>query len=143
MEYEKKQSRAVARCLECGDRISYGRKDKKFCSEDCKNRHHNHISQASRHMKRRVMAGLEKNYAILDEMVKSGVDNVRLIEVTAMGFNPNFVTSFRKLRSHTESCCFDICYIMTPSRLISISKIQNVCVTLHDFPEREELDEDS
>lgn len=142
MDYEKKHERSVVRCLECGDRINYGRKDKKFCSEDCKNRHHNHISQASRHLKRRVMAGLEKNYAILDELVKSGADNIRLIEVMAMGFNPNYATSFRRLRSHTEFCCFDICYIMTPSRLYSISKIQNVCVTLHDVPDKKGQGED-
>lgn len=142
MDYGKERIRVMPRCLECGDRISYGRRDKKFCSEDCRNRHHNHISQAGRRLKRRVMASLEKNYSILDDLVRSGVESISLTELMIMGFNPGYATSFRKLRSRMEICCFDICYILTPSRLYSISKIQNLCVHLQDVSCKKEHSDD-
>ena len=135
MEYGKKNSRSTSRCLECGDTIAYGRSDKKFCSENCKNRHHNHQSRSSRSLKRRVTAMLERNYEVLDELVRSGIESVRLSDVILMGFNPSYATSFRKLRSHQEYLCFDIRYIMTPSRLCSISKIQNLSLNLQAGPE--------
>ena len=138
MEYGKKNTRNVARCLECGDAIAYGRSDKKFCSEDCKNRHHNHQSRSSRNIRRRVTAMLEKNYEVLDELVRSGIESVRLSDVLLMGFNPLYVTSYRKLRNHQEYLCFDIRYIMTPSRLCSISKIQNLSLNLQAGPEGED-----
>ena len=65
MEYPMKTPRSTPRCLECGDKISYGRSDKKFCCEDCKNRHHNHKVRSSRSVKRRVVSALERNYDIL------------------------------------------------------------------------------
>ena len=123
MEYPKKSQRSTPRCLECGDKISYGRSDKKFCCEDCKNRHHNHIARSSRSVKRRVVSALERNYNILEDLVRSGENAVGLSEVMALGFNPGYATSFKKVGRHQMYECFDITYIMTASRLCAISKI--------------------
>ena len=123
MEYPMKAPRSTPRCLECGDKISYGRSDKKFCCEDCKNRHHNHKVRSSRSVKRRVVSALERNYDILEGVVKSGENAVSLSEVMALGFNPAYATSFRKVGHRQVYECFDIIYIMTASRLCAISKI--------------------
>ena len=128
MEYAKERN--MPRCLECGDEISYGRTDKKFCSEECKNSHHNHQNASARAVKRRVMAALEKNYGILDGLVSSGVDSVWIDEVLPLGFNPGFATSFVKGRRVCRYSCFDISYLMTDGKLSSISKIQNLSVNL-------------
>lgn len=127
--------RNTPRCLECGDQISYGRTDKKFCSEECKNRHHNHRHNATRKVKRKVMAVLEKNHCILSDLLASGVDSMWLADVVAMGFNPGYVTSFCRVGRHCRYTCFDISYIMTASRISSISKIQNLSLNLQAGPE--------
>lgn len=130
MDYAKKPQRHTARCLECGDAIAYGRSDKKFCCDDCRNRHHNHQARAGRSFRRRVMAVLEKNYEVLEACLRAGVDSLSLSEAAAMGFVTSYATAFRKSRNRIVYECFDICYVMTPSRLYSISKIQNLSLTL-------------
>ena len=140
MEYRIKHQRTIARCLECGDKISYGRTDKKYCCEDCRNRHHNHLLRAGRSVRRRVMAALEKNYTILNSFLESGVESVPLSEALSVGFNPNFMTSFAKKRGHEECGCFDISYRMTPSRLCYLSKLQNVSVSLQNVKNEKQLD---
>jgi len=132
MDYDKKELRAGTHCLECGEEITYGRTDKKFCCEECKNRHYNHMTQFSKSVKRRVLSSLERNHVILDSLIKAGIDSVDLAEAVAMGFSPNHFTSGNRKGRCMEVCCFDIRYVLGISRLSGISKIQNVCVTLQD-----------
>ena len=47
MGYDK-NIRKMPVCLECGNRIRYGRTDKKFCCEDCRTKHHNDLARAGR-----------------------------------------------------------------------------------------------
>lgn len=136
MDYLKRTPRSVSRCLECGDKISYGRTDKKFCSDECKNRHHNHKCRSERFVKRKTISILEKNYEILEGYVKVGADTVLLSEILLQGFNPAYLTSFTKCKHHDIHACFDITYIMTPSRLCSISKIQNLSLNLQASSDR-------
>ena len=82
--------------------------------------------------KRRVLRTLSRNYEILDGLVKADVESIDIIDIVALGFVPDIVTSYHKIRSHQEYCCFDIKYIMTASRICSISKIQNVSLTLQN-----------
>ena len=60
MEYVKRE-RKLPVCLECGDKIRYGRSDKKFCCEDCKTRHYNNLAKGSRAYRRRVISRLARN----------------------------------------------------------------------------------
>ena len=130
MDYPKKTTRNTPRCLECGDKISYGRTDEKFCCEECKNRHHNHKSRAERIIRRRTMSVLEKNYEILEGFAKAGTDTVMLSDALILGFNPVYVTSFSRVNHRDVYGCFDITYTMTASKLCSISKIQNLSLNL-------------
>lgn len=134
MEYGIKKIRQLPRCLECGEKIRYGRIDKKYCCEDCRNRHYNNLMKASRTFRRRILAILEKNYNILEEILRAGADSIDLSDLLQMGFVPGVVTSYHKIRRHDEYSCFDIKYIMTDSRIYSISKIQNVSLTLRTGP---------
>ena len=130
MDYIKKKERHLPRCLECGDSITYGRKDKKFCCEECKNKHHNSLAKMSKNTKRKVISVLEKNYSILDNLIKEGISALWLSDAVAMGFSPGYATSHRKTGKRELYYCFDITYVMTPNRLSSISKIQNLSLTL-------------
>lgn len=130
MNYAKKAQRYSSRCLECGDAIVYGRTDKKFCCDDCRNKHHNHQARSGRTIRRRVMAILERNHEVLEACIRSGVESMSMSEAVVMGFTPSYATAFRKSRNRMLYECFDISYIMTPGRLYSISKIQNLSLTL-------------
>lgn len=122
MVYQK-ISRRIPVCLECGHKIKYGRADKKFCCDSCRNRYNNAQIKAGRAYKRRVMKAISENYEILDHLVKAGVTSVDLFELVNLGFTLDAVTSHRKVKCHDEYACFDIKYIMTPTRISGIMKI--------------------
>ena len=130
MDYDEKRQRNAPRCLECGHTISYGRKDKKYCCEQCRIRHNNALSRMGKRAKRRILAVLDKNYEILDALVRSDMESAWLSDLMAMGFNPGYSTFYRKTGRRDYFHCFDISYVMTPNRLYSISKIQNLSLTL-------------
>ena len=121
----KKYERHLPVCLECGDTIRYGRTDKKFCCDECRAKNFNEKAKKSRLFKRRIMSALSRNYSILERLIKSDVDSADMISLASMGFSPTIMTSYRKYGSHDECGCFDIRYIMTKTRIYSISKIQN------------------
>ena len=119
------------RCLECGDEIRYGRKDKKFCSDECRNKHHNDHSRSCRHYKRMVNSILDRNYEILEEFVRLGIEAIWISDAIAVGYNPAYVTSYKKHGKRCMCHCYDICYVATDNRMTSISKIQNLSLPLH------------
>ncbi|MBO8455043.1 MAG: hypothetical protein IAC08_01390 [Bacteroidetes bacterium] len=124
MDYNKEERRYSV-CLECGDEIHYGRQDRKFCCEACKNRYNNRKTRSSRNTRLRVMNALDRNYRLLDRLLKLGMDSLDLVELRHMGFEPSYVTSYRRLRCHDEFCCFDIRFIMTATKICSLSRLQS------------------
>ena len=134
MDY-KKFDRKIPVCLECGDKIRYGRTDKKFCCDDCKNRHYNSRLKAGRAYRRRVLAMLDRNYKLLDALLKSGADSADFAYLTTVGFRPDAVTFYHRSRRHDDFACFDIRYKMSESKVYSISKIQNVSLSLQAVDE--------
>lgn len=130
MDYNKKRERSIPVCLECGDKIKYGRTDKKFCCDDCRNRHYNGKLKEARAYRRKVLSLLERNYELLDELLKKGIDSADFVNLVTLGFTPDAVTFYHRSRRHDEFACFDIKYKMSESRIYSISKIQNVYLPL-------------
>lgn len=133
MDY--KMNRNIPVCLECGDKIRYGRTDKKFCCDECRNKHHNRIASRGRVYRRRVLATLDRNYSILNSLLNSGITSIDITEVLTMGFIVNAMTSYVNTRHHQVHCCFDIKYIITPTKITSISKLENVSLTLQNGSE--------
>lgn len=84
--------------------------------------HHEQV-KSSKMYRRRILAILTRNYDILENLLKSEVTTVDLFDLEGLGFIPGVVTSYRKVNKHDEYTCFDIKYIMTPSRVTSIKKI--------------------
>ena len=130
MRYERKL-RVMPKCLHCGDKIRYGRTDKKFCCEDCRVQHNNELMKDSRAFRRRVLSQLSSNYNLLSTLLQSGADSILMTDLIAMGFVPGVVTSYSRVGKHDEFGCFDIKYRMTATKLSSIIKIQNVSLNLH------------
>lgn len=129
VEY-KKYIRRMPVCLECGNQIRYGRTDKKFCCEDCKTKHHNSQAKAARSFKNKVISLINRNYEILDTLLKDGADSADLMDLMTMGFVPGMVTSYKRSGKHDVYTCYDIKYIMTSTRVYSIMKIHNLSVNL-------------
>ncbi len=130
MEYGGKYVKHRSLCLECGNVIRYGRTDKKFCCEDCKTKHHNEHAKAGRAFRAKVLKTLDKNYGILDDLLRRGEESADLATIMAEGFVPGVVTSFSKIRKRYVLTCYDIKYIMTETRVYSLVKIQNLSVHL-------------
>lgn len=110
-------------CLECGDEIAYGRSDRLYCSDNCRNRHNNRIHNARKAVRTRVLSQLEKNYQILEQLLDSGVSSVDLSELADMGYNLYYSTSYRKIRGRNEYRCFDIRFYCTPSRIMRLERV--------------------
>ena len=137
MDYVKKMGRQIPKCLHCGEQIKYGRTDKRYCCDECRNSHYNAQARAGRSFRRRVLSQLSTNYDLLDKLVRAGVESLDLMDAVTMGFVPGVVTSYRRAGKHDEYGCFDIKYYMTRTRLFAISKIQNVSLPLQTDKQRQ------
>lgn len=110
-------------CLQCG-KVTYGRADKKFCSEICKNGYHNNEMKESRQARGRVLTALNRNYRILDAALAEGRFSVDLMSLEDKGFRPAYITGCTKVRyGHDVLRCFDICYSQTGSRVFRLRKL--------------------
>lgn len=124
MAYMIEQMDHPVYCLNCGDVLSYGRPDRKFCSRTCKNRWHNQKKYPDKdRVRRRVMGILIRNHDILDKLLRLGVHTLDLVTLASLGYNLNYVTAYRKSGIHNEYSCFDIHYEQTPSRIKKLVRI--------------------
>jgi len=119
MKY-KIEERNHRHCLECGHEIKYGRDDKKFCSIKCRNDYHNKEKQDHRTVQTRVTNIINRNYAILRNLLKSGITSVEIGQLVQWGFNPDYMTSNRKIVKRNECWCYDIKYCMTASKIMNM-----------------------
>ena len=130
MDY-REEDKKVPTCLQCGEELGYGRKDRKFCCEECKNKYHNSRTNSIRAFRSRINGVLEKNYRILENQLMQGRDSMDLMEAENLGFSPDFVTFCHKMKGRIGLGCFDIRYMMSDNRISGIHKIQNVSLNLH------------
>ena len=79
--------------------------------------------KAARSFKSKVIAIINRNYEVLDALLRDGADSAELVDLMTMGFVPGVVTSYRRSGKHDVFTCYDIKYIMTPTRLSGITKI--------------------
>ena len=123
MDYREKDSDRPV-CLECGDEIMYGRTGRKFCSDSCKNRYHNRKYHYSRSVRLHVLGALDKNYSVLEKLLRLDIRSISLGDLAQMGYNKEFVTSYHKVGGHDEYRIFDIKYCCSSSRVFRIERVQ-------------------
>lgn len=111
-------------CLNCGSPV-YGRPDKKFCSQVCKDRYNYRIHSESQMFKRRIMMNIQMNYSILCKLLEKGCNCAERVDLEEMGFKPNCVTGFRKSQHNSalELRCFDVRYRISGTRIYNIAYI--------------------
>lgn len=123
MDYKKPHLEPLE-CLECGKEILYGRTDKKFCSEDCKNKYHNNKHKYSRNVHNKVLNGIERNYDILNRLHRSHIASIDIGDLLALGFRLDYSTGYRRANRHDEYRCFEFKYYITRNRLFGLQKVE-------------------
>lgn len=123
MKYIFPEERYGSHCLECGDSLTYGRRDRKFCCPQCKNRFHNRLRRVESELRSDVTAHLNTNYQILSWLLRCRRRNATLEELLLMGFDANYFTFSRKAGCHMEYRCYDIAYFMTGRKVFHLWRV--------------------
>lgn len=89
-------------CLECGDKI-FGRSDKKFCNDACRNAYNNKQNKDSMNLMRNINNKLRKNYRILSEnKFIDGKFKTTKNKLSAQGFNFEYFTNLKIYKNGSE-----------------------------------------
>jgi len=105
-------------CRECGSRLR-GRADQKFCSDMCRNTHHNRLTAFQNNSIRNINNTLRKNRRILDALCPARTARVR--RKTLADFDFGYFTHHRKSRNGTTCyCVYDMGYLELGNDLVMI-----------------------
>lgn len=80
------------KCLECETSI-FGREDKKFCSDYCRNAFNNKINKDEKNYIRNVNNRLRKNWRILESLNPNQKTKTSKTKLVEQGFDFNYFTS--------------------------------------------------
>lgn len=98
-------------CLECGTPV-YGRSDKKFCSDQCRNAYNNKNVGYNNSLVRKTNSILRKNRLILKELNPTGKTKIHKNQLTKRGFNFNYHTSLYTTKANkTYFFCYEHGYL--------------------------------
>ena len=100
------------KCLECGKPV-FGRIDKKFCSDACRNAFNNKANAASTNYMRNVNNILSKNRRILRELNPNGKKKTHKDQLLKRGFDFDFHTRTYTTRSgDSYHFCYEQGYLL-------------------------------
>lgn len=85
-------------CPECGEKLR-GRTDKKFCSDYCRNTHHNKLNKETSNLIRNTNNLLRRNHRILEDLNPNNKVSVPRNKLLAKGFNFEYFTSIYTTKS--------------------------------------------
>jgi hypothetical protein len=94
------------RCLDCNEEVS-GRRDKKFCNDQCRVNYHNIIAQERNKGLRNINSILLKNRKILEELLLSGQSEISRSQLQSAGFNFKYHTHFLKISGRLLTASYD------------------------------------
>jgi YHS domain-containing protein len=105
---EKEKERV---CIECSAKIQ-GRKDRKFCSDYCRNTFNNRLNEDATAYVRRINAILRKNRRILAQLNPTGKKTVDAITLAEEGFNFHYYTNIYETQKGAQYYfCYDQGYL--------------------------------
>jgi predicted nucleic acid-binding Zn ribbon protein len=110
-------------CPECGDVIR-GRVDKKYCSDYCRNAHHNRRNKDSRNLLRNINNRLRKNYRILEGFeLTAGKTTTTRLRLLNQGFDFSLITSiYTTKKGTTYYFLYDLGYLPLENNYVMIVK---------------------
>src|ERR1700744_4540661 len=101
-------------CLNCGQPVGSGRKDKKYCSDACKTDYNNNKDKTELSVSdyiKKIQGILVKNREILDQCLGQGRDKKSFDkrDIMGRGFNFKYFTSQAPTREGDVYCfCFEM-----------------------------------
>ena len=99
------------KCQECGMEY-FGRKDKKFCSDSCRNAYNNRLNSDVNNFIRNINNTLRKNRRILAELNPNGKTKIHRDKLVEKGFNFRYYTNTYITKSgKTYHFCYDQGYL--------------------------------
>ncbi|RAV99858.1 hypothetical protein [Pseudochryseolinea flava] len=116
------------RCLECGTAFK-GRRDKKYCSDQCRTGYHNRINSDSHEISymRNVNNALRKNRRILHQLNPYGKTKIDVDTLRARGFNFNYFTNTELQRDGSlYFYCYDQGYHAAAHEILVLVKKKHV-----------------
>ena len=109
-------------CLDCGKPI-FGRMDKKFCSDGCRNQFNNRQNASSTNLIRRINSILKRNYRILSEVNTKGKTKSHREKLLKRGFDFDYFTEIYKTKAGDEyHFCYDQGYLDLGSGFVLLVK---------------------
>ena len=113
-------------CLNCGLPV-YGRADKKYCDDHCRNDFHNNRAVHNARLTRLTHKKLRRNYEILSGVMQAGVSEIPKDEFLVYGFQIKSVTESELREDGTMIYgIYDIHYFEKPNRLIEVYRKSDV-----------------
>jgi hypothetical protein len=79
-------------CLQCGNKL-FGRRDQKFCSDQCRVEHYNMLNRDVSKFMTNINNLLRKNRRILEKLNPSGKAKVTKAQLLDEGFNFHYFTN--------------------------------------------------
>lgn len=101
----------MKKCLECEDEL-FGRIDKKFCSDQCRNTYNNRLNSDDNNHVRNINNILRKNRRILMELNPKETTKSKRDKMIAKGFNFNYFTNtYTTKDNRIYYYCYDYGYL--------------------------------
>ena len=99
-------------CKECQEEL-HGRRDQKFCCDQCRNTFNNRNNEDTNNYVRRINSILRKNRRILSNLNPDGKKTVDAITLAEEGFNFHYFTNtYKTQKGSIYFFCYDHGYIL-------------------------------
>lgn len=110
-------------CRECGTKL-LGRADKQFCSDMCRNAHHNRENSDANNLVRQINNALRKNRRILAGLTASkDVTKVNRDTLIRLGFDFEYFThQYRTKKGHVYNFCYEQGYLALEDNWYAVVK---------------------
>ena len=110
------------RCPDCGEPVS-GRKDKKFCSDQCRINFNNQKNAQANIRVRSIQKILLQNRSILNNFIRAGKHVCNMQQLLSAGFRFDFHTQILKKGHKVYFCVYDLAFNFSAGRNIQIKNI--------------------
>lgn len=110
-------------CLDCGGKL-VGRRDKKFCCDQCRSSYFNKMHAEHNHYMRKINNVLRKNRRILQDFFHRGMTRVGSGLLQHKGFSFDHFTQEVHLNGNIKhKCCYEYGYYKTEDDKIIILQL--------------------
>ena len=108
-------------CLNCSENV-IGRKDKKFCSDECRNVYNNEKKEKTTNEVNVISYILRRNRQILAQMVSQQTKKATKEKLLQQGFNFYYFTNIDTTKGSSCYFCFEYGYLPLKDNYVRLVK---------------------